>query len=101
MSWSVSFSNKTVAELVELDADDNQLQAGLAREPFTEVRDALVEVLHSGVLGNLDGHFSGTMSGHVNENHEPLPGWSPDHFTLNCQRVREPSELDKAANAGS
>lgn len=101
MSWTVSFSNKTASEFNDLDINDAQLQNGLGREPFTEARRVLAELVYSGVLGNLDGHFSGYLAGHANENHEPLPGWPPDTVTISVSKVREPSALDKAANAGN
>lgn len=100
MTWSVAFSNKTVRELDDLEVDDSQLQNGLGRKPFAEAKEALVVLVHSGVLGETSGgHFSGHLAGHANENHEPLPGWSPDTVTISVSRVREPSKLDEAANA--
>lgn len=99
MSWSIQFSNKTVRELEDLDVDDSRLQNGLGRKPFAEAKETLLVLVHSGVLGDYHGHFSGSLSGHANENHEPLPGWSPDTVSITVSRVREPSALDKAANA--
>lgn len=98
MSWAVAFNNKILDDLDILEIDDNQLQNGLARDAFTESRDALVGLLQTGILGPVDSHFSGHISGHVNDNHEPLPGWSPDFVVISVSRVRELSAQDKAAN---
>lgn len=95
MSWSETFSNLTYNELDDLEpkneqTDKNQFQAALS---------ALIEIADSGSLGDpAKIKFSGSLSGHVNENHVPLPGWSPDSISLYMTQVREPSALDKAAN---
>lgn len=99
MSWSVSFSNKSIDEVTNLDVEDSQLQNGLAREPFDRCVAALCELVESGVLGDPSGlTFSGSLGGHANENHRALPGWSPDSVFMSISQVRELSDLDKAAN---
>lgn len=100
MSWSVSFSAKTIDELTNLEASDVNLQGGLAREPFERSVAALCELVESGVLGDPEGlTFSGSLSGHANENHSALPGWSPDCVSIHVSQVRPTSDLDKAANS--
>lgn len=102
MSWSVSFSNLSLDEIDNLEVDDTQLQGGLARNAFSEARDALVELIQTGICGSpTEYKFSGYLNGHANENNKALPGWSPDCLTLHFAQVRPQSDLDKAANAGS
>lgn len=100
MSWSVLFSNLTLDELDNLEVDDSRLQNGLARNAFAESRDALVELVQTGILGSpTKARFSGFLTGHANENNNALPGWSPDCVSLSISQTREPSALDRAANS--
>lgn len=100
MSWYVSFSNLTLDELDNLKATDEQLQNGLARNAFEESRDVIVELAQTGIVGSPSKlRFSGHMSGHANDQNEPLPGWTPDFVNLNLSQVRDPSKFDKAANS--
>lgn len=102
MSWSVSFSDLSVEELEELDAPDWNLQNGLARNSFAESKAVLVQLAKSGILGSPDKiGFSGFLNGHANADNNALPGWTPDCVSIHLSQVREPSRLDKAANAGS
>jgi hypothetical protein len=99
MSWSVSFTGLTIDQLTNLEVADSQLQNGLAREPFDRAVAALCELVEAGVLGDPeDLTFSGSLSGHANENHVSPGGWSPDSISMHVSQVKPQSAEDKAAN---
>lgn len=102
MSWHVGFTKLTIDELTNLEVSDQELQNGLAREPFERAVAALCELAESGILGDPTAvRFSGSLAGHANKDHSALPGWTPDTVYLSISQVREPSAQDKAANENS
>lgn len=95
MSWSESFSNLTYDEVDALKPKNANTDPG----QFEACLGALVELIDTGCIGDRSKiKFSGSLVGHANENHNPLPGWSPDFVNISLSQVREPSALDKAAN---
>lgn len=98
MSWFESFIGLTYDELDNLEPKDTHTD----KKQFEAALGAAIELADSGCLGDPKKiKFSGSFSGHANEDHQPPPGWSPDAVGVSLAQAREPSKLDKAANAGS
>lgn len=109
MSWTESFTNVTPGDVaalkpkneatlryVNVDAHGNptnELQ-------FTAACRAAKELMTSNSVGDYhEGiEFYVGMSGHENEGHVPLPGWSPDGITVSVSRMKVQSKADEAAN---
>lgn len=88
MSWSASFDyingdvvDETVTESnVALDYHTDQYEEGL---------NAAWTIIKTGVLGDPNGHYRITFSGHGNPGHVPLAGWSNDSITINIYQISQ------------
>ena len=79
MSWNASFSSK--AELYigkpsfgfQYEEHDEEFRLGIKLAN---------EIIDSGLVGSGDKEYHINLSGHVNPNHEPAPGWANDCLTV-------------------
>lgn len=101
MSWSESFSDVTSSEVSGSSARCTPKNDATKNSPeqFAAALKAAAVLIESGSLGV--GHFNLHLSGHENDGHVPLPGWSPDCISISLARTPVQSAQDKAANAGS
>jgi hypothetical protein len=50
-------------------------------------QEAVRAVIPTGILGGIDKTFDVTVSGHINEDHESVEGWSNDFISINILQV--------------
>jgi hypothetical protein len=87
MSWSLSFefeNGKPVGDaankLSAITSPEHRDQANLAVQ-------TVFTLIASGVVGDPDGKYNVSLSGHGNKGHVPAPGWANDCLGINVYQV--------------
>ena len=84
MSWG---TNGTVENGEAEYAMVSGMEVKEHEEQFHVAEKVLFDMIESGALGDPNGQYKFTMSGHGNPNHEKTPGWSNDCLTIGVYQV--------------
>lgn len=95
MSWSLSyeFEGKDITEESETAVKQTLVENidTWSRETYDQIGTAMivaVELANSGAIGDPAAKFSVVISGHANEGHKPVDGWSNDFVSVSVQQVK-------------
>lgn len=86
MSWSAHYEVKTDGSFTE--PVESAISSVESRAQFEVAFDAAAAIIGTKVLGEEKG-FRVSLSGHANEGHNPVPGWSSDSVTINIYQLGE------------
>ena len=86
MSWSANFRVKN-HERVKESIFESNVEVAYSYDQYVQAVLAAHTMIDSGVLGDPDGEYAVTLSGHGNPDHVPTVGWSLDYVTVNIAQV--------------
>jgi hypothetical protein len=96
MSWSVTYQAKN-RDLT--DESEKQLEEWLqgpvdamsdeAKEQIVNTMLVAMGLIDSGVVGDPNGYYSVTLSGHANPEHKKTSGWANDYVALSIYQKDE------------
>lgn len=97
MSWYVSYkyedsditeeTHPALAGVIE-QVEQGVLSKEAGEQVFVTVA-TVHDIIGSGVVGDPDGKFSITVSGHANPEHKPASGWANDSVVINIYQTQE------------
>lgn len=90
MSWNASYNSK--AEFAA-NTPNHESPTGTANDPTNDqaaaARAAAQAIIDSGAVGDESRDFVISISGHVNPEHAPTPGYANDCVTINISQKAE------------
>lgn len=95
MSWSESFTAKTIEDIAEYEpAPNSAARQDGSYEQFLTARDAALELIVGGTLGDVEKHyFNVSLSGHCEPEHVKREGSSPDQVYISVSQAGVRSEV--------
>ena len=92
MSWSAYRQNPARgADLTGFTTSPEALTPEMD-EQFTEAKRVAGVIIESGVVGDPQGWFNISLSGHANPGHKPAEGWANDSCVVNIYQATPPKE---------
>lgn len=84
MSWSARgvWENGTLQVEYQANIDSPE-----SSKQFEVAKEAVGNIVASGALGDSTVDYIFTLSGHANENHQPVAGWSNDLINISVSQL--------------